>query len=322
MTIIDDDIGRKAQIYTDIQGLKELQYTKNKDAAKKEIAQQFEAMFMQIVLRSMRDATKAVSSGLFGNSQMEIYQDMFDKQISLMMSNAKLGFAKLIEDNMDQLSHPQTKPSSTLEAHKIPADIASAPSIQRENKFVPIDNRLKYENKSATHALIDADRSSFTSAEEFVKKLWSTAKKAASVIGTMPEILLAQAALETNWGKNILPQNQAQSSYNLFNIKAGSDWNKKTVMLDTIEQKNGILVKEKSKFRSYESYKESFMDYVNLLKGHTRYSTALNKASDPRQFIEAVHEAGYATDPGYADKVLKIFGSSLFQHLVAKAKTI
>lgn len=293
-----DKVAYDTRIYTDLQGLKRLQYEKDNVAAKKEVSQQFESLFMQMVFHSMRDANKAFSSDLFGTQQMEMYQDMFDKQLSLMLPKGGLGLAELIEKNIDQMQHLQPE---LVDNHKITTTASYLPSAQ-ENTTESIQ------------------QTNFDTPKEFIKKLWPSAKLAASAIGAPPEILLAQAALETNWGKSILPQGEKGSSYNLFNIKAGSKWSNKTTQVASLEQRDGVLVKEKSDFRSYGSYEESFTDYVSLLKENDRYSEALAKAENPEQFTQALQNAGYATDENYSQKIMQIYSSQSFKDLIADVK--
>jgi len=307
---MDSKIAYNTRIYADLQGLKQLQYEKNTDAAKKEVSQQFESLLMQMVLHSMRDANKSFSSGLFGSSQMDLYQDMFDKQLSLMLPKSGLGFAEIVEKNIDQMQNAKPLPDNNV----------AAPTFTQPQKITPAVNHpavrpavLPLQEKSTTQMTFD-------SPEDFIKKLWPSAKLAASFIGASPAILLAQAALETNWGKSILPQGKSGSSYNLFNIKAGSSWTNKTTTVASLEQRNGVLVKEKSDFRSYDSYDESFLDYINLLRQNERYSDALNKANNPEQFTHALQNAGYATDENYAKKVMDIFSSQNFKSLIASIK--
>lgn len=317
---MDDDI-YGARIYTDIQGLKRIQYDKNSVAAKKEVAQQFESLMMQMVLRSMRDATKAMSSGLLSNNQMELYQDMFDKQISLMMSNSNIGLASMIEKSIDQLSAPHTASNNQPVPVVSTATQTSAPLHSNENLARIEEMAVKPDNqKAAAIPFEEMPKGEFASPEDFVKKLWKVASKAAGFIGTAPEILIAQAALETNWGRSVLPNGKNGSTNNLFNIKATAEDNH-SATVDTLEQKNGVLVKEKAKFKSYSNYYESFMDYVGLVKNNDRYHEAVAKAAKPEQYIQALHRAGYATDQDYSEKVLKIFSSPIFQTLVNKAKT-
>ena len=309
---MDDNIYNSTRIYTDIQSVQQLKYSKNDDAAKKEVSQQFEAMFMQMLMRSMRDATKAVSSGLFSNNQLDMYEDLFDKQLSLVMSHQPLGFDNIFEKNIDQMLKKNAQPQAL---HPI-----NAPQVvvHPTHSSAPVAAPTIDKTKNTT----DNDNGIFSSKETFINTLWDGAKIAASAIGVMPEVLLAQAALETNWGKNILRQTQGDSSHNLFNMKADADWNKKTTTVASLEYKDGELVKEKSTFKHYGSYLESFMDYMRLLTQSGRYQEAVKKASDPNTFIHAVHKAGFATDPEYAEKVMALFTSPAFNRLISSVKKI
>lgn len=320
--MMDDKVALNSKIYTDIQGLQQLRYNYKMDQSgvKKEVAQQFESILMQMVMTSMRNANKAFESGLYGSSQMEMYQDLFDKQLSLIMSNSNTGFAKVVEKFIDQTNGGTKEPVQDKIAENYTR------SIEQQDRTL----RPTVESKKAANDLIvtnnplnEHKKEQFKTPEDFVNKLWSSAKYAAGIIGTSPEVLIAQAALETSWGKNILPhgENKSQSSHSLFNIKADPSWNSKVTTMDTLEEKNGVLVKEKSSFRSYDSYSDSFVDYVNFLKDNKRYSESLNKASDPKQFVHALQDAGYATDSHYAHKILKIFSSPVFQNLVTKIKS-
>lgn len=312
----------ETRVYTDIQGLKELQYQADSPEAKQEVAQQFEALLVQMMMHSMRDANKAFAgdNGLFGSQAMDMYQDMFDKQMSLSMSNANLGFAKMVEENIDRMQSGVGS-GEVLPGEALFKDDRISPTINTEAlPVVSQANVLQQLNTVQSAAPAQKTQESFATQEEFVKKLWPSAKAAANFIGTTPEILLAQAALETNWGKNVLPQGKTDSSHNLFNIKADNSWNDQVVHADSLEQRNGVLVKEKSRFRSYGSYDESFNDYANFLKQNDRYAGALNKAPHPEQFVYALQDAGYATDQHYAHKIMKIFSSHNFQDMVTKAK--
>lgn len=338
-----DKVANDARIYTDIQSLENLRYKvkSNPESVRKEMARQFEAMFMQLVMRSMRDANNALSSGLFGDSsQMEMYQDMFDKQLTLVTSSSGNSFASMIEKNLEQqygLGGKDRKAGPAIQPGKPPVTAATAaPKEGHAFAFwylLPLhDKPITTEVKNAAAQTMPApvtnrpeaakenlppEPSMFSSPEEFVKSLWSYAKHAAGMLGADPRILLAQAALETNWGKKILTGGN-NSTHNLFNIKADNAWTKETASVDTLEQKNGILSKERASFRSYSSYMDSFTDYVNFLKSNSRYMEALDKAANPSQFVHALQKAGFATDREYADKILKIFSSPTFRHMVEK----
>lgn len=317
-----DKIASDARVYTDVQSLENLRYQsgKNAAAAKKEVSQQFESMLMQIVIRSMRDANKAFSSDLFGSDQMDFYQDMFDKQLSLLSSTSQTGFAQIIEKNLDQ-QYGLNKTNTETNASSTPHELTLPLFKKAQTETIPTNTPHSVQpmvSKEPPAAIEPAQSPSFNSQHDFVSALWSSAKTAAKTIGVDPKILLAQAALETNWGKKILPHGNSSSSFNLFNIKADASWSKQSVTTETLEQKDGILSKEKARFRSYDSFMESFMDYVRFLKDNNRYSQALNKATNPQQFVHALQNAGFATDSNYADKIMKIFSSQSFKTLVAK----
>ena len=333
-----DKIASDTRVYSDIQSLEQLhaEVKNNPKAAKKEVAQQFESILMQMMLRSMRDANKAFATNdLFSNDQMDFYQDFFDKQMSLVMAqHGGIGFAKSIERNITQNETPEQlaleaappkKPSNiaNMETYK-----AAAAHLRRQSREMHAKrpNQCSMQCRQAISRAMSSrpilplpePHKNFDSPKEFVESLWPSAKSAAMMLGTNPEILLAQAALETNWGNKILPQGKDASTHNLFNIKADNAWTKKTTTLDSLEQKHGVLVKEKSTFRSYDSFAESFLDYAKFLKLNNRYTEALTKAANPQQFVKALQNAGFATDTNYAEKILKIFSSPMFQNLVKK----
>jgi flagellar protein FlgJ len=309
-----DKVANDASVYTNVQGLEQLRadVKNNPKAAKKEVSQQFEAILVQMMLRSMRDANKSFSSDLLNNDQMDFYQDLFDKQLSLALSSHGMGVAGAIEKNIDE--HHLAGTSDETPAETPPA--LTLPERIQPQQAIPVSTQLAA--VAAPQTPPKTENVAFDSQESFIKHLWPTAKFAAKMIGVSPEVLIAQAALETNWGKKILPHNQSTSSFNLFNIKAGGNWAEKTTTMDSLEQRNGVLVKEKSSFRSYESFKESFADYIHLLQQNSRYKDALDKATNPQEFVHALQNAGYATDSNYADKILKIFDSRSFQNVIAK----
>lgn len=307
-----DKIANDARIYTDIQGLENLRYQSGKhpEAVKKEVAHQFEAILMQMVMRSMRDANKSFSSDLFGGDDMDVYQDMFDKQLSMMTADNGTGFAKMVETNINNQYFPNAGKTSA-------ATEALLQTFNRDDATVNTPKELPIVKKDLPTAVV-AQEDKIRTPQDFVAKLWPAAKSAARMLGTDPKILLAQAALETNWGKKIIPHENSSSSFNLFNIKADPSWDKNTTTMATLEQQDGIISKVKAKFRSYASYAESFKDYVSFIKQNNRYSQALSQAANPQAYVHALQNAGFATDSNYADKVLKIFSSNMFKSLIDK----
>jgi len=132
------------------------------------------------------------------------------------------------------------------------------------------------------------------------------AKEAAARIGVDPRYLVAQAALETGWGKSVMRAQDGSSSHNLFGIKAGSSWKGDSARAITSEFRNGEMVRETAQFRSYDSYKDSFHDLVTLLQTNNRYQDVVKSADNPEQFVRELQKAGYATDPDYASKISQI----------------
>ncbi|WLG97266.1 flagellar assembly peptidoglycan hydrolase FlgJ [Pseudomonas sp. FP198] len=149
-------------------------------------------------------------------------------------------------------------------------------------------------------------RKAFRDADEFVNAMLPMAKEAAERIGVDPRYLVAQAALETGWGKSVMRQPDGSSSHNLFGIKASKNWTGDSARAITSEFRNGEMVKETAEFRSYASYRDSFHDLVNLLQSNSRYQAVLKSADNPEQFVRELQKAGYATDPNYASKISQI----------------
>ncbi|MFI4918046.1 MAG: flagellar assembly peptidoglycan hydrolase FlgJ [Legionellales bacterium] len=297
--------------YTDFKGLNALRHQVNTDpnAAKKEVAEQFESLLVQMLMKSMRDATQALSSDSSLNEQEALYTDLFDKQLSLVVSHSGTGLAKVIEASLNKAQPVPVEPI-------VPR---AEPLLRAETtKVIPEQTMAAATAIAPTEKKEPAAR--FNSTNDFVKTLWSSAKTAASILGTDPKLLLAQAALETNWGKSILSMGTGQSTHNLFNIKADSSWNSASVQVDALEQADGIMVKNKSKFRSYDSFNDSFTDYVHFLKNNSRYDEALKHASDPHQFAQQLQKASYATDEKYSEKIMQIYSGKRLNDLIAEQK--
>ncbi|MEB0045469.1 MULTISPECIES: flagellar assembly peptidoglycan hydrolase FlgJ [unclassified Pseudomonas] len=149
-------------------------------------------------------------------------------------------------------------------------------------------------------------KKTFSSADEFVNTMMPMAKEAADRIGVDPRYLVAQAALETGWGKSVMRAQDGSNSHNLFGIKATSSWKGDSARAITSEFRNGAMVKETAEFRSYDSYKDSFHDLVTLLQTNNRYQDVVKSADNPEQFVRELQKAGYATDPDYASKISQI----------------
>lgn len=297
--------------YLDIQGLSNLKQKNsvNNEGAKREVAQQFEAMLVQMLVKSMRDANKTLTQEE-GNEQTELYQDLFDKQAALIAGHQGLGLSKEIEaylarvtptDHEGRLDTQTQNPvlENNMSAAKQTSDATSSISSEQIQQQLNVDsNPIHFDNELT-----------------FIKNIWEHAKNAAVGLGVDPKVLVAQAALETGWGKRIIAKADT-SSHNVFNIKTGSNWDKDTALVDTLESRDGVFVKERAAFRVYESFADSFSDYVRLIKENPRYRDALNHAGSPKQYLSYLQKGEYATDPQYADKVLQIYQSERLQNLI------
>ena len=160
-------------------------------------------------------------------------------------------------------------------------------------------------NTLATANPVDINRKQFASPEEFVATMLPMAEQAAKKLGVDPRYLVAQAALETGWGKSIIRGSEGGSSHNLFGIKAHG-WGGGSTQVTTSEYVQGVKVKEKADFRSYASFEQSFNDYVDFLQSNGRYRQALQATANPERFVSELQQAGYATDPQYARKISQI----------------
>lgn len=290
--------------YVDFNELTALRREAGKDPSQalEKVAKQFEALFMQMMLKSMRDAG-AEEGGLFDNDQTRLYQDMYDKQISLSLSEGGngMGLAKLLVQQM-QKSMPQQAGEAEQAADTAVLDKrVPARSHYTFSQTAPVVNTSAAEVKSEPR---------FDSPESFINALLPHAKRAAEELGIDPRAIMAQAALETGWGKSVIRHANGRSSFNLFNIKADSRWQGEQVGKPTLEFRNGITVREQASFRSYGSLEECFADYTAFLKNSGRYRDALATESGG-EFAEQLQKAGYATDPAYAGKIKRILNSDL-----------
>ena len=162
----------------------------------------------------------------------------------------------------------------------------------------------------------------FESPKDFITSIWGHAKKAAAKIGVNPMVMVAQSALETGWGKHIIKDKNGDSSFNLFNVKAHRDWTGEKAAQSTLEFEQGVAVRKVEPFRVYNNFTEAFDDFVNFLKSNNRYESALEKVADSEQFLQKLQQAGYATDPKYAEKILNILKSDRFKDVVEELAVV
>jgi len=292
-----EDALANARIYTDFGGLAELKAGARRQSpeARREVARQFEAMFLQMVLKSMRQAGKVLGEG--EGQQVEFYQQLFDQQIALELAGRDgLGLARTLEGALDQ-APPAGDPSRNL-----PGRRAFAPRAPTASLAPPGVELGPVTEPPAEGDWPPADP------EAFVQRLWPAARRAASRLGVDPKVILAQAALESGWGR----YSPGGDSHNLFGIKADGAWKGERVEVSTLEFRQGVAVREKAAFRAYDSPEASLEDYADFIQGNPRYRPALARAADPDAYLEALQRAGYATDPAYADKIRAILHSGRF----------
>ncbi|MEM7279380.1 MAG: glucosaminidase domain-containing protein [Pseudomonadota bacterium] len=261
--------------------------------ALKNVAQKFETMFLETVLKSMRKAS--LGDPIFGASNHDaVYQQMFDSQLaSEVASGPGVGLAELL---VRQLG-PADRTEQSLELPELKAgqvaDAAKASSSTDGAVVTPL---------------------------EFARKLWPYAKRVASQLGVQPQAVLAQAALETGWGSRVMQRPDGQSSNNYFGIKADLRWDGEQVSKQTLEFRGGLARREQASFRAYDSESSGFTDYLNFLKSNPRYSEVFDHGDDVHGFACALQEAGYATDPDYAKKISDIAEGATMREAMSTLK--
>ncbi len=311
-----------AQNFLDINGLNSIRQDAksddkaSNDAALQQAAKQFEAIFMQMLMKSMRKAQEVLESDSpFNSESTKFYRDMHDQQMSLELSNnGALGLSELIVRQLGGDTENFT-PHTILRAD---GNLDSRGSVRvTEAAFISKTGTVKDSSTSddpnkdrQTNGSIAAQAASmlqspvFSEPKDFVSALTDEAKKVQNKINVPFEVVIAQAALETGWGQKIIKTESGESSNNLFNIKADSRWSGEKTHKETLEFENGAMVKKREPFRVYESIAQSVNDYLNLLTKSERYQGALDNSTNVEQFLHSLQSAGYATDPKYAEKIM------------------
>lgn len=352
--------------YTDLNRLQRLKVGDERDseANLRQVAQEFEALFIGEMMKAMRSANDVLADDLFNSNESKTYRDMYDQQMSVTLSQGKgMGMADVLVRQMSSMQQPSTRPNpfaqadSELKVASEPAAatpatpaVESAPAAAENTAYRHVADTstvnfrrytgvapsalAKYKQQLAaasaetaagqqpTHkqamrsyadvinslpasAAKQVQQGRFHSPEEFVTAMLPMAEQAAKQLGVDPSYLVAQAALETGWGKHMQRGADGQSSYNLFGIKAHG-WKGQSAAAPTSEYINGKLVKITDSFRQYDSFTHSFNDYVNFLQQNPRYKKALQVAGNAEQYVRELQRAGYATDPNYAAKISRI----------------
>lgn len=271
----------------------------------KAAAKQFEALFMNMMLKSMRQA--GGQDGAFDNEQTRTYTSMLDQQLSQSMANRGIGLADAL---VRQLTNNAV--SQALQTDDVTAGngVGISGSIAGNARGISsyLDN-LKFEQQPAT-----AVKTSFSGpahVREFQEKLSADAEAASKATGIPAKFMLGQAALESGWGRREIKTVDGSTSHNIFGMKATSKWKGKTVDAVTTEYVNGVAYRKVEKFKAYDSYADAFKDYAKLLTKNPRYENVIANAKDATSFAVGLQKAGYATDPQYANKLTKIIKQTL-----------
>lgn len=262
----------------------------NDPAALREVAGQFEALFVQTMLKNMREAS--LGDPLLGDSnQHEMYQGMLDQQLALEMSSGKgIGLAEMLVRQLGGES--QDAPLRTDTSHRLPTSSPVA-VVQK-----PI----------------------WSNAESFARDVWPHAERAAERLNVAPEAIVAQAALETGWGAHVPQRGDGSSSFNLFGIKAGGGWSGDSVSKATLEFEHGVPRPQVAQFRAYTDVAGTFDDYAEMLLRNPRYESVSDHGADVDGFASALQSSGYATDPAYAQKLKRVADSETMQNAISNLK--
>ena len=307
----------------DVQSANDLrtQFQKDPKEGLKAAAQQFETLFLQMVLKSMRDATP--QDGLLNSDQSRFYTGLLDQQMAQNMSSAGngVGFAKLIEQQLGRhIGTPEGQAALLAPANAAGNSLPLAASDGRHLQHRPVLGNLptsaSYAAPSAVMLRNNNTDNITPSSQEFVSRVWPHAVEASRSTGIPPQFLVGHSALESGWGRSEIRKADGTSSFNLFGIKAGKNWSGATVDATTTEYVDGQPQQVVERFRAYASYAEAFQDYANLLRDNSRYSGVIG-SQDGTEFARRLQQAGYATDPMYADKLSRIInGPTLRQALI------
>ncbi|MFD1007345.1 flagellar assembly peptidoglycan hydrolase FlgJ [Oceanisphaera ostreae] len=309
-------------LVNDIQGLDKLRqqgFAQDRGKGLDEAAQQFESLFTQQLFKSMRAANKVFEAdGPMNSRYTEHYQDMYDQQMSSELSRrGSLGLADLVSKQLggeQAAPQPQARQFDLADVRRISGKVIRplgadgvAGAVEKAKEMARPPLQAASLSANDKDAVVYNASEPFRSPEDFVKRLMPAAVEAGKRMGLPPEAMLAQAALETGWGKKIIGPKNSDSSHNLFGIKADNSWKAEKKWVNTLEYEQGIAVKVKAPFRSYESFNDSFNNYVDFLHENPRYGNALQQTGSPKQYFKELQQAGYATDPKYADKLSSIF---------------
>ena len=284
-----------------------------------EVARQFESLFLQQMLKSMRQAS--FGDPIFGdNPGTDMFRDLFDQQVAGDISAGRgIGLADLLVRQLGGADRAAAAPPQPIPldpaAPRVaaPAPTAPAPAVgvTPTAPTAPAAPRAQAEG---------SDKPRWTSPRDFVRDILPAARVAADKLGVSPLALLSQAALETGWGRHVMPDESGDSSLNLFGIKARADAGEPATRRRTLEFDDGVPSFRNELFRVYESVEDTFSDYVDLIAGSARYRAAIGRGDDVSGFARSLQSGGYATDPAYADKLVRVAGGDTMRDVLHSLK--
>lgn len=378
--------------YNDLNRLNRLKVGEDRDseANMREVAQEFESLFISEMMKAMRAANDVLADDLFNSNESKTYRDMYDQQMALTMAEGRgMGMADVLVRQMSQMQQPQARPNpfALADDNKNKVELPTAavaepvaakvePAAAEPQKYIHVadtttvkfrrftgvmpgafaqakaavsveapsavnageaasapnaptpaasnaqPNWVQLQQAAAARSYAEvkdvasreaaapvapvvSHKTEFNSPSEFVATMLPMAQDAAERLGVDPHYLVAQAALETGWGKRMVRDGAGENAYNLFGIKSHG-WGGQSANAKTTEFINGAEVKLTDTFRKYDSFAHSFNDYVDFLQSNPRYKQALQSTGNAEQYVRELQRAGYATDPKYADKISRI----------------
>jgi peptidoglycan hydrolase FlgJ len=291
------------KLAADVKDVSELRQAarQNSPESVKATAKQFEALFMNMVLKSMREATP--QNGLFDSDQSRMYTSMLDQQISQTMASRGIGLADVLAR---QLSGIVRQGEQALPGNDGLGGLPMSSAVHNATSRQAVT-----EGEIAGSQPVRSNPTSPTHVRGFIDKLAGHAAQASDATGIPAKFMLGQAALESGWGKREIRAADGSASHNLFGIKATSGWKGKVVEAVTTEYVNGVPQTKKEKFRAYDSYADAFKDYANMLRKNPRYENVIAQSQDLNGFAQGLQRAGYATDPLYASKLTRIIKQTM-----------
>lgn len=320
-------------------------------AAVRETARQFEALLMGALLKSMRETTSqdglfdSEQSRLYTSLlDQQLAQTLSKKGIGLAqvlerqlagsagidVAAAEPGAALAMPPARSELPAIGNKISgdpvgkqtiaaavdhwgSTMQGQSIPAAaLAAKPAISAPTVFSGNTAQAPAKTDTASRSDSTAQSAAPMHVRNFIERMLPHAQAAADSTGIPARFMIGHAALESGWGRHEIVRADGSPSHNLFGIKADRSWRGDVAEVMTTEYIGGVPVRRMEQFRAYESYDAAFRDYGNFLKDNPRYADALEATHSARAYARELQQAGYASDPRYAEKLASVIdGQSL-----------